>query len=105
MYLFLFILSFLTAKRLDSNCKIDKYKMLHTCACEYALLYTPLYFPALPPACSPNSFDCIYHIFAHDIRWQVNYFFQLLAETGPILLVLGISGAMLQISIFVTISK
>lgn len=36
---------------------------------------------------------------------EINYFFQLCAETGPILLVLGLSGAMLQISIFMTISK
>jgi hypothetical protein len=36
---------------------------------------------------------------------QVSYFFELCGEIGPLLLVLGLSGALLQISIFVTISK
>eukprot|EP00614_Pseudopedinella_elastica_P000330 CAMPEP_0172605538 /NCGR_PEP_ID=MMETSP1068-20121228/25784_1 /TAXON_ID=35684 /ORGANISM="Pseudopedinella elastica, Strain CCMP716" /LENGTH=486 /DNA_ID=CAMNT_0013407977 /DNA_START=86 /DNA_END=1546 /DNA_ORIENTATION=+ len=36
---------------------------------------------------------------------EVNYFFQMLWDTGPVLFLLGLSGSMLQISIFVTISK
>jgi UDP-galactose transporter B1 len=36
---------------------------------------------------------------------EVNYFFDLVYQTGPILLALGLAGAMLQIFIFVTIAK
>ena len=36
---------------------------------------------------------------------EVSYFFELCGEIGPLLLLLGLSGALLQISIFVTISK
>mmetsp|Transcript_30415 Transcript_30415/g.61914 ORF Transcript_30415/g.61914 Transcript_30415/m.61914 type:complete len:460 (+) Transcript_30415:58-1437(+) len=36
---------------------------------------------------------------------EINFFFQLCYEIGPLLFLLGLSGAMLQVSIFVTISK
>ena len=36
---------------------------------------------------------------------EVNYFLQMVQETGPVLLALGVTGAMGQVFIFVTIAK
>jgi solute carrier family 35 (UDP-galactose transporter), member B1 len=36
---------------------------------------------------------------------QINYFFSMVADTGLVLLLLGLTGALGQVFIFVTISK